>query len=267
MEKSEQLNEIFTALSKAQTQFKPAVLDCYNPFHKAKYASLTSIQESYKEGLSANGLSVLQLAEDQDGKYSLKTILGHSSGQWISTTMKLLLSKEDMQGLGSAITYARRQAVSALLGIVDSGDDAGVGQARQATNEEGKKLAAETRAKIEEKEIMDRAKKNTQGHVSVTNYVAALKEIEKERKLPPPSTNPLDALPEIHDADLCKSADYKIRFGKDSGKTLKSLGVAYVRSKLTWCETEAKQPLTGPMAEFADHARLYLSAADKPSHP
>src|SRR5690606_13851005 len=57
--------------------------------------------------------------------YYIRTVLGHSSGQWISSTFRLIVGKNDMQGLGSAITYARRYAISALVGVVDTEDDDG----------------------------------------------------------------------------------------------------------------------------------------------
>ena len=118
-------SKLFEALAKAQAEIKPAVLDMVNPHYKSRYASLTSVQEAYKEALAKHSLSVVQIVRSGEGHYYLDTMLCHSSGESISSAVRLLITKQDMQGLGSAITYARRYAVSAMLGIVDTEDDDG----------------------------------------------------------------------------------------------------------------------------------------------
>lgn len=122
MEKSDDIKDLLAALSKAQATMKPAVKDKKNPYYESKYASPESVQEATKESLAQNGLSVIQLIEECNGTH-LRTILGHSSGQWIASSFKLLITKLDMQGAGSAITYARRYAVSAILNVASDEDD------------------------------------------------------------------------------------------------------------------------------------------------
>lgn len=125
---SEQLNELFSALSKAQGEIKGASKDKVNPFHKSKYADLASIWDACREPLAKNGLSILQTIETNDsGKHVLITTLGHSSGQWIRSKAPLLSKAEDSQGYGSAITYMRRYSLMALVGIApdDESDDDG----------------------------------------------------------------------------------------------------------------------------------------------
>lgn len=123
MNKSEQLGELFAAMSKAQGEMKPAVMDSKNPHFQSKFASLTAVKDSYQAALSKHQLSIQQFVEFQENAYTIETILGHSSGQWISSTLRLILNKQDMQGLGSAVTYSRRYAISAILGVVDTEDD------------------------------------------------------------------------------------------------------------------------------------------------
>lgn len=118
-------SKLYEALSKAQAEIKPAVLDMTNPHFKSKYASLTSILEAIREPLAKNNLCVLQQVESIDESYWITTILAHSSGQEISNSFRLIVNKNDMQGLGSAITYGRRYGISALLGVVDTEDDDG----------------------------------------------------------------------------------------------------------------------------------------------
>ena len=113
---------LFEALSKAQAFFTPAELDKTNPHYKSKYASLASVQSVYRKPLADNGLSIIQNVLSIDGAYHLETILAHSSGEHFKNSFKLILGKQDMQGLGSAITYARRYGVSTILGIVADED-------------------------------------------------------------------------------------------------------------------------------------------------
>jgi hypothetical protein len=119
-----QTKELFTALAKAQGQVKEAELDKVNPHYRTRYASLGSIWGACRQALSSNGLSVIQgLAHDKDGKIVLESRLTHASGEQIVFFCPMLISKQDMQGLGGAITYARRYSLAALVGIVADEDD------------------------------------------------------------------------------------------------------------------------------------------------
>ena len=83
MLKSETINELATALAKAQMQMKPAGMNADNPFFHSKYADLAAVWEACRKPLSDNGLSVVQGVECDTERY-LETMLLHSSGQWIS---------------------------------------------------------------------------------------------------------------------------------------------------------------------------------------
>jgi hypothetical protein len=123
MDKSDQVNDLFSSLSKAQSVMKPAVMDKVNPHYRSKYASLDSVMESCKKPLSDNGLAIVQTLEhDERGGYVITTTLGHSSGQWISSSVNLLLDKQNMQGLGSSVSYARRYCLAAMIGVVSDED-------------------------------------------------------------------------------------------------------------------------------------------------
>lgn len=132
---SEQIDEISKALSKAQSELQSANKDSNNPFFKSKYADLAEVWNVSREPLANNGLAVVQINEISEGKTCLSTILTHSSGQWIKGTLPLILTKNDMQGLGSAITYARRYGLSAILGVIQEDDD-GNKTTRQSYKEE-----------------------------------------------------------------------------------------------------------------------------------
>ena len=120
---SEQINELATALSKAQSEIQGAKKDCANPFFKSKYADLSSVWDACREPLTKNGLSVIQTTGERDGKQYLYTLLAHSSGQWIKSEMVILLGKPDIQSLGSAITYSRRYSLAMIAGVCPEDDD------------------------------------------------------------------------------------------------------------------------------------------------
>lgn len=116
-------------LSKALTAFQKAV----PPIPKDKtanigqysytYADLSTIWEKIRGVLSDNGLSVVQSPSSNAGEPTLTTMIAHSSGQWVEDTMGLKTTQETPQGQGSAITYARRYALSAMLGLVADDDN------------------------------------------------------------------------------------------------------------------------------------------------
>lgn len=127
MYKSEQLNELFTALAKTQSELPIAGLNQHNPFFKSRYADLTELVKVSRPILSKNGLCVTQIVlKDESSKEILHTILGHNSGQYISSLMTLNPPKTDAQSLASYMSYLKRYAYAAITGVVaaDEDDDA-----------------------------------------------------------------------------------------------------------------------------------------------
>ena len=137
MNKSENLNELATALCKAQNEMGGAVKDAKNPFFKSSYADLTSVIKAIKEPFNKTGLSYVQLPTTSDGGKGIgvKTILMHTSGQFIESEFYLPITKADPQAGGSAITYARRYALQAMAGIPTADDDAEAAMMRGKTDE------------------------------------------------------------------------------------------------------------------------------------
>lgn len=123
MEKSEQINELAAALSKAQGAIKGALKDTANPFFKSKYADLSSVWEACRDQLAANGLSVAQMPCETESGVMVETVLMHASGQWISNRFTMPVAKQDAQSVGSAITYSRRYALAAMVGVAPEDDD------------------------------------------------------------------------------------------------------------------------------------------------
>ena len=121
---SDSLDKLFSALSKAQSEMSPAKPNSSNPFFKSKYADLSSIVNASKKPLGINGLSVIQrVMRNGSAGMTLLTRLCHASGQWIESSMTVNPPKQDIQSLGSYLTYLRRYTYSAIVGVVVSGED------------------------------------------------------------------------------------------------------------------------------------------------
>lgn len=120
---SDTVADLFAALSKMQGQLGHAHKDKVNPHFQSKFASLESVIDASKKPLADNGLSVFQTTMNIEGKLTLITTLGHSSGQWIRSYTPILSEKQTAQGMGSGQTYARRYAYVAIVGLADTDDD------------------------------------------------------------------------------------------------------------------------------------------------
>lgn len=145
---SEQVNELFAALSKAQGEIKAAQKDSANPFFKSRYADLSSVMDACRDALSKNGLAVTQTPCIVNAGNVLITTLGHSSGQWMKSICPLLTAKNDAQSFGAAVTYMRRFALAAMVGVCPEDDD---GEKERITAEkEEKKRASEPRPTLQQ---------------------------------------------------------------------------------------------------------------------
>jgi hypothetical protein len=124
MRSSDTLIKISPALVKAINAIEGVKKGADNPFFKSKYANLESVIEAAHDALSANGLAVMQGPGPMDGNcITLTTRLVHESGEWIETDFSLPAGKMDPQAAGSAITYARRYSLMAMLCIPAVDDD------------------------------------------------------------------------------------------------------------------------------------------------
>jgi len=112
------------ALLKAQKSFPEIEADATNPFFGSGYSSLAGIIRLTTPVLAANGLAVSQVFEQQeDGSVALVTLLRHTCGEWLESRLPLQVEKKTMQALGSAISYARRYSLMAVLNIATTHDD------------------------------------------------------------------------------------------------------------------------------------------------
>ena len=126
MNQSESIANLTLALSIVQGKLTHAKKDSANPFFKSRYADLESVWDSCRNLLADNGLAIMQfpgLYSELDKSMSLTTIISHKSGEWISQEMSVPVTKPDAQGAGSALTYMRRYALAAVVGVVQADDD------------------------------------------------------------------------------------------------------------------------------------------------
>jgi hypothetical protein len=123
MESSE-LHKLFEALAKAQLEMEIAKTDRTNPYYKSRYADLRSVVEASRPVLAKNGLCVIQRTlPGKNGNSYLNTRLGHSSGQWMESLMVINPPKQDIQTLGSYMTYLRRYSYASMVGVVTGEED------------------------------------------------------------------------------------------------------------------------------------------------
>lgn len=135
MTRSDSIAQLAAALAKAQPAIAPAIKDANNPYFKSKYADLGEVWRVVQAAFAPQGLSVIQIPEAaENGAVTLTTIIMHETGEWIAGTMPVRVQKDDPQGVGSGITYARRYALSAMCGVVAEDDDGEAAMGRSNGN-------------------------------------------------------------------------------------------------------------------------------------
>jgi hypothetical protein len=119
-----EIKSIASALSAAQMEMGKALKQSNNPHFRAKYADLGNVMDACLPALNSHGIALIQpTGEDGHGRY-VETILIHGeSGQSLSCRVPLIVGKNDMQGYGSAVTYARRYGLMTMAGIAPEDDD------------------------------------------------------------------------------------------------------------------------------------------------
>ena len=155
MMQSDTIGNLATALAAFQWSAESAKKNAQNPHLKNKYADLGAIWEAVRDTLGDNGLAVVQLPmPSEPGTLKLRTQLLHKSGEWIASELVMPIAKQDPQGYGSALTYARRYALAAMLGVTQEDDDAAAAthrpsapspavKASPASNDQKAKIALE----------------------------------------------------------------------------------------------------------------------------
>ena len=138
------MKSIATALAAAQINMGKALKQASNPHFRSKYADLGSVMDACLPALNERGIAVIQpTGEDDLGRF-VQTILIHGeSGEQLSCRVPLIVGKNDMQGYGSAVTYARRYGLMAMAGIAPEDDDGNAAAKAAPKQEAPKKISAE----------------------------------------------------------------------------------------------------------------------------
>ena len=118
------MKQIATALVKAQKAFGPALKTSTNPHFRSRYADLSACVEAVMDGLNNNGIALVQQLHEAEHGVTVETVFIHESGEMLNCG-KLFVpaTKQDAQGFGSALTYARRYSLMAACGIAPEDDD------------------------------------------------------------------------------------------------------------------------------------------------
>jgi len=197
--------KIAVAMVKVQAGIKAAAKSKLNPFFKNKYADLGSVWEACHEALTANGIAVIQSPEFRDGVMLLKTTLLHESGESISGEYLIRPVKDDPQGYGSAVTYARRYSLASMIGIIQDDDDGQRGSTR------GK---SESRGKVAEKLL--------EGPISEVQAKALFKAWKQAGKSNEEVAKYLNENFEINTTSEIKKSDYSTIYAWVSSSAVKS---------------------------------------------
>lgn len=185
---------IATALAKAQANMGKAIKANKNDHFRSKYADLGNVMDACLPALNEVGIALIQpTGTDERGNF-VETILIHGeSGEQLSCRVPLILGKNDMQGFGSAVTYARRYGLMAMAGIAPEDDDGNaaaasapkpVGQPRTQPAEnvdEGIERAVEYLGEASGLEDLKERWGRIPKHVQAAKDVIAAKDKAKER--------------------------------------------------------------------------------------
>lgn len=171
MKTSEETKNIFKALSDFKKDFKQPLKDANNPFFKSKYVPLESIVQAIDNEAPEHGLGYFQEATtNEHGEVGVKTTVIHSSGEYIeSLPLYMKPDKNTPQGVGSAITYAKRYGLSAMFGVASDVDDDG----NEASGHNAKKASKPQLKQMEDlrKEYVSKAELDYDGKKKLDDWV------------------------------------------------------------------------------------------------
>lgn len=183
------MKNIATALVKAQKAFAPALKSSTNPHFKSKYADLSACVEAVVDSLNANGIFLNQQTSESDSGVIVETVFIHESGELLNCgKLHVPASKQDPQGYGSALTYARRYSLMAACGIAPEDDDGEAATRKPAKQKLTDSAIADFLTTINESDSMDALKKAFQiayraaEHVSDSSAQAAFEKAKDSRK-------------------------------------------------------------------------------------
>lgn len=227
---SEQIDQLATALAKVQKSLKGAVKDAANPFFKSKYADLESVWNACRQPLADNGFCVIQTTDffGNGAGTCLVTTLAHASGQWVKGILPINAKAQDPQGQGSAVTYARRYGLAAIVGVIQVDDD---GESAHGRNSHT---------------VADAVKGLEREVIAATARLTRPPEVVAEQ----PAEN-----------DGLAQTGYRIPFGKYKARSLEEVGIENLKSYINYLEAKARKEgevIKGAVAEFITQADQFI---------
>lgn len=204
------MSEFAKAFSKLQGDIRPAIKDATNPAFRSKYADLGAVWEAIRAPLAAHGFGIIQSPQFEGDTMWLETALIHSSGAEKISKYPIRPIKQDPQGYGSAITYAKRYAICAMLGVVADEDDDG--------NAASAKSPSQPAPVQTDQDIID----------GVKNWVAKHKLVIAGAKLMPELYGWLDAQGQTEAFDKPKSGTALDRLKRKAPEAFEEIKAAYM---------------------------------------
>lgn len=154
------MKNIAAAFVKAQKSFAPALKTSTNPHFKSKYADLSACVEAVIDALNANGIAMIQRTHEDQTGVMVETVFIHESGEMLeSGKLHVPASKQDPQGYGSALTYARRYSLMAACGIAPEDDDGNAASKKQTPQVLSESAITDFLTSINDAKDMDALKK------------------------------------------------------------------------------------------------------------
>lgn len=178
---SDELGELFTALCKAQGELEIATHNSQNPYFRSNYSDLNAVVSASRPYLAKNGLSVIQRVMTKEGKMYLYTRLCHASGQWMESVCPINPPKQDIQTLGSYITYLKRYNFASCVGVVAAGED---DDGERAMSSSRAKEQIQTIRKTISKEQLDVLREELEGEEELLKSILVGYGIDKLSDLP-----------------------------------------------------------------------------------
>lgn len=176
------MQDAIKALAKAQTEMGKAIKNASNPHLKSKYADLGAVMDACFDALHGNGFAIIQpCGADERGQY-VETHLAHESGHVFTSRIYLVMGKQDMQGLGSAQTYARRYGLLGMAGLAPEDDD---GEATKAPPRQQQRAADPKLPSQEPGKAAEDAKARLMACTKLDHLAAAWKALPQELRSMP----------------------------------------------------------------------------------
>lgn len=182
------INEVAVALTAAQKQIETPKQDSINPQFKSKYAGLQSVLDAVIPALNAHDIALTQQTKWENERLLVVTKLIHKSGQYIESVYPVLPIQDTPQGYGSALTYARRYSLSAIVGVASEPDD-DANEASKALKNADQKFTDEIKKVFDAKEVPPPAARKKSAPVDINppsdspTFMDVIKAIEKAETL------------------------------------------------------------------------------------